>query len=153
MLLNDLPWVSPPPGSQPFNKQGVIAAPVVNVETAVLSWRVPDGMHGVIHYASHNFIGGGFLQGSGQIVWRLKVNRKHVNDYGQMLTELGAIDTPVPIPAGIVVRAGHTVEYLVLITDPSLTPGGTATFVGCRLMGWFWPKHYDVDQFISGGQG
>src|ERR1035437_5927665 len=66
------PWVNPPEGHLPFAAYNAVAVPAAPpVHTPVLTLSVPEGLDGVIIRLSQNFTGGGFVAGSGDIIWRI----------------------------------------------------------------------------------
>lgn len=135
------PWVEPPPGFQSFDYSKHIATPAVGVDTEVLQFVVPDGFDGIIRRLSNNYTGPNFVQGSGQLIWRLLVDRMVVKNYGQILIEMGSIHHPRDTD-GILVRSGQVVRYMVTCSDAALV--GTTGII-CSLAGYFWPKGEYVD--------
>ena len=138
----ELPWLYPPPGFQSFDFSAAIATPAPSLETPALLFAVPIGWDGVIRRISCNFVGGGFQQGSGQLIWRIYNNSRVVQNYGDIRTERGTLAHGREID-GIVVRAGNRVQFTVTCTDASLS-GGTS--VVCSAGGYFWPKQAISDQ-------
>lgn len=137
----DLPWLYPPPGFRSFDWVRSIATPAVGVETTVLGFSVPVGFDGVIRRISNNFTGGGFIQGSGDLIWRIRVNNRVVQNFGAILTEFGSISQPREID-GIVVRAGQAVTYSVTCSNAALSGG---SYVVCCFSGYYWPKDQTSD--------
>lgn len=132
----ELPWLYPPPGFRAFDFVRSIATPFAGVETTVVGFTVPVGFDGTVKRISHNFTGGGFTQGSGDLVWRIRVNNQVVKNFGTLLTEFGSIQQPREID-GIVIRAGQTVTYSVVCSNAALIAG---TYIVCCFAGYYWPK-------------
>lgn len=139
------PWIEPPPGFQAFDAHQQIATPAVNVDTEVLRLAVPDGYDGVIRAFSNNFTGANFVQGSGQILWRLLIDQMVVKNYGRITIEMGSPQWPRDT-AGILLRSGQMVRFIVTVTDPLLA--GSASGIICALAGHFWPKGAYVDSVV-----
>lgn len=142
--MSSFPWVEPPPGFQAFDYSRHIATPAVGVDTEVLVFSVPDGYDGVIRRLSNNYTGPGFVQGSGQLIWRILIDRMVVKNYGQILIEMGSPQWPRDTD-GILLRSGQVVRYMVNVSDAALA--GSATGIICAVGGYFWPKEAYVDSF------
>ena len=85
------PWVEPPEGSLPFDPQTSIMLPVAAGNNVVVAHVVPDGYDGVIKAYSWNFTGGGFVQGSGDLVVQLLRNGVPIRNYDNITVEKGSI--------------------------------------------------------------
>ena len=133
------PWVSLPDGAQPFDFKGIIVTPAKDgAEYNVLSVPVPFGWDGVIKAVSCNYTGGGFVQGSGDLKWRLRSNRGMVKNYDSILFELGSPSIPREV-YGIRLYSGQSIEFgVVHATTSSLATAGTNII--CTLAGWFYPR-------------
>lgn len=136
------PWIEPPPGFQAFDTHQQIATPAVGVDTEVLRLTVADGYDGVIRRLSNNYTGPNFVQGSGQILWRLLIDQMVVKNYGRITIEMGSPQWPRETD-GILLRSGQVVRYVVNVSDPVLA--GSASGIICSLGGYFWPKEAYVD--------
>lgn len=91
------PWGPYPIARLPFDNGGAIVLPAVPGENTVLTFQCPNGYDGVIMYYSLNFSGGGFTQGSGDIVWRVYRNGIAERNFENITTERGSIASPKPI--------------------------------------------------------
>jgi hypothetical protein len=134
--LVDLPSNSPPPGHRNFNQPGVIALPAIGAgETSVVSLTVPLGWGGgVINYIANTTNVGGFIDGSGALIWRVRLNHnQYVKNYDKVLVRLGV--PPFPGDTNIILVSGDFIEWTV--TNISQVGGGAQ--VMCFLRGWFWP--------------
>lgn len=132
------PWVEPPEGFQPFDFAGVIDTPAISgplADSAVLLFTVPAGFDAVIRDLSHNVTGGGFVEGSGDLVWRLRVDNEYVRNFGRLTVQFGTVAEPRGT-YGIVVKSGQTFRYLV--ANAGYIAGGTKVI--CTARGWFYPR-------------
>lgn len=129
------PWIDPPEGSASFDPQNGIALPGVPGDTAVLTFTVDIGYDGVINAISHNFIGGGFTQFSGDIVWRLLINGKAVRNFSNMTAEKGTIEHQRVI-SPIRVFSGDVVTYVV---NHVANPGLNGSVI-CSITGYTYPN-------------
>lgn len=136
-------WVEPPPGAVTFNPNKAIPLPdPATVNAVVLSFRVPIAYDGIILAQYHSYRGSGaFVEASGDIIWRVRVNGRYLRDMGDMEVSLGSPQKLSPCPGGLWVYSGNLVEYLVSAPNGSGAlplPGQGNILAG--LHGWFWPR-------------
>lgn len=131
------PWVQEPPGSIPFDEQGAITlgpAPTPGVDQPVVRFQVPHGFDGVINFISNNVTDLAFVDGSGDLVWKILINGRPVRNFGNIIVQKGTlaqgrIISPIRLFAGDVVT--YTVQFAA----------GTVTGqVICSLSGYFYPS-------------
>jgi hypothetical protein len=140
-LAGDLPpRVFPPLDSVSFDPTAYIALPAIGATTAVLTLVVDDGYLGVLRVMGNVFVGVGWTEGSGALVWQILDNAGVIRNYDNIVSSLGSVDNPRPLGggAGILVQEGHTV--VLQVKNVSLNVGGAQ--VGARLGGWLFPKSY-----------
>lgn len=95
------PWLDAPQGLIPFDEQTAVALlnpivlPAGNQE--VVAHVVPDGYDGVINAYSWNFVGGGFTEGSGDLVVQLLRDGIPIRNYENITVEKGTIAAARPI--------------------------------------------------------
>ncbi len=107
------PWISPPAEARRFRPitSTSIATFVAGVDTVVLQERIPLGYDGVINDVVFSYLGGaGFVEGSGDITWRLAADYlpvgavttggRYLRDMGNVITSLGSLTQPSPVPRG-----------------------------------------------------
>lgn len=140
----------PPTGSIPFNPTGQVPLPgPLNGDVIIFSTRVPLGYDGIILGQFHGYypipvapgpITSVFVEGSGDIRWRVAVAARFAKDCGDITVTLGTIRTLSTIAGGIQVRSGDLLQYIVNVpnTSGSLAPGVGSILAG--LHGWFWPR-------------
>jgi hypothetical protein len=85
------PWLEAPEGSVPFDPETAIDLPAAAGNNVVVTLTVPDGYDGVINAYSWNFTGGGFIQGSGDLVVQLLRNGTPIRNYDNITVEKGSI--------------------------------------------------------------
>ncbi len=143
------PWVEMPEGGVPYDAFGVIATPVAGAPETIVTFLdgpfiVPVGMDGVIHYVSNLFTGPGFNQGSGDLVWRLRIGApglagRPVRNYSNIRTTLGSLETARIVPGGLLIRSTEEVTYTITHSAASpIVPAGTRIIVS--ISGWLWPR-------------
>lgn len=132
------PWLVMPANAVPFQRLGSIALPPNNGnDFTVLSFRVPQGYDGVITSLVQNYTGTGFVEGSGNLRWRLRIAMRWARDMGDMIMQLGSMQSPYQIyRAGILLNDGQEIRYLVSHATGSSLAGGS---IICAAFGWFWP--------------
>lgn len=142
------PWVQMPDGGFPFSSNGTINLPAigsgfqdvigpnaVQINGSIYVFQVPNGNDGVIKTLVCFYNGGGFVSGSGALVWRILINGQAVRNYDNILVQLGV----QPFPGnteGIRVASGDTVQFQV--SNISLI--GATNQIFCFFGGWFYPS-------------
>lgn len=137
------PWLFPPTNWIAYDTHRSIATPAQDGnDYIVLSFVVPIGYDGVIKRLSHNYIGGGFQQGAGGIIWRLKIDDVLVRNYDAMVIEFGTVYAP-RVTDGIRIISGQTIAYLVNLPvgggASGFLPSGGSQII-CTVAGWFYPQ-------------
>ena len=79
-----------PPNSQEFLVSGAIAYPAVDVETQIISYNVPSGYVGRLRWLWITHIGGNPPDGTGQVIWRLRLNGAALNGFGNLQFQVGS---------------------------------------------------------------
>lgn len=141
--------MGPPEGAIAFNPTGQIHLPTpASGDNTIFTFRVPWGYDGVILGQSHGYYGvvssppvpGNFVEGSGDIIWRLSIASRFGRDCGQMLVSLGSIRNMSPIAGGLQIRSENVIQYIVAApnTSGALTPGLGDIVAGIH--GWMWPR-------------
>lgn len=132
------PWVTPPAGFDSFDYNGVVALvnpPAAGATANIIQFVVPAAYDGVIKRISHNTAFGGFVNGSGDIRWRILVGGVAARNYNNMLSEMGSQQIPREI-AGIRVFSGQTVIYQCTHLANGALNGNVVATMG----GWFYPR-------------
>jgi hypothetical protein len=91
------PWLDAPDNAVPFDPGGAAVLGAVGGTQTIVTHVVDPGMDGVITAYSWNFIGGGFVQGSGDLVAQVLRNGTPVKNYEAILVEKGSVAIPRPI--------------------------------------------------------
>ncbi len=145
----DIDTVTPPYGAVTFNEFKAIPLPAPAAgEVELFTFKVPIGYDGIITGQANGYIFGGagaFVEGSGDIVWRIAVNEnsavRYLKDCGEILFSLGQVNNWLQAPGGLRIYSGNTVALIV--TCPNITgslppPGTGQVFAG--LHGWMYPR-------------
>lgn len=140
------PWVYPPPGFQRFHVRGSIESPVAAATfTTVCEYQCPPGFVGVLVKIMNVFTGVNFIEGSGDALWRIDINRPSnatlatgydLQDYSSIVTTLGSFAQMLEIVPSIF-EDGQTIRYK--FRNVQNIGVGTPNFVHCALMGYIYP--------------
>ena len=133
------PWIVMPPQGRRYQEIATIVLPAPGVDTQVVAFTVPFGFDGVITGVVNRFIGAGFVEGSGDLLWRIQLSRRYAPDYGNIDTSLGDLTSPIAMDGGgMRIYSGQLVRYLTQVVNPAtLDPAGR---VLCAIYGWFYPR-------------
>jgi hypothetical protein len=133
--------LSPPPGADSFKPFGVIVTPgATGLDTTVLTLDVPHGWDGVIKSLSHNYTGGGFVDGSGLLIWRILRDGQAVKNFDSISVEFGRPAEPIELAGpGIPVYSGQCITYIVNHALLSGLPVAGSSII-CSFGGYFFPR-------------
>ncbi len=134
-----------PAEGEDFEFHAYVAIPVVGGNAVVVQFVVPEGRNGMIKRIANVFIGGGFQEGQGLIVWKLFQDFQGgagpiVPNFENIVASLGSVSNPSHID-GIRVKESQVVTLQVLNVAPGVVPAGQ--LIGGRLGGYFYPKDLD----------
>lgn len=136
-------WAYVPPDMMVFNPVKGIPLPAAGAgDITIFSVQVPDGYDGIIlaHFHSVQLPSGSqFLEGSGDLAWRLSADGRYLRDMGNMLEQQGQPRFYDPVPGGFYVRTKNTIVYTVSNANVSGTLPATGQIVA-GLHGWFFPR-------------
>jgi hypothetical protein len=142
-----LPWADDfgtnavPEQSVPFNKTGGIVTPATAAgDQIVISERVPQGYDGLLLGAYWFYTGSGFLEGSGDIVWRVQLVQRFLEDLGNIQFQMGSSVSPMPMTEGQILLSGQVVRILVNVPNLSGMIQIGASQVVAGLIGFYWPR-------------
>jgi hypothetical protein len=119
-----------------FNRATYITIPAVGVTAIVLQFTVPAGKNGIIDQIANNFVGGGFTDGSGAIVWRVLLDNVPAPGLENMIASLG---NPAAPSRTAPVRIFENQLIELVVQNVSINPPA-GQLIGGRLSGYFYPK-------------
>jgi hypothetical protein len=141
---NLLPWeddAAIPHEAVPFNPTLGITTPAPAAgDQTVVSLRVPYGYDGLLTGIWWLYSGINFVQGSGDIIWRVQVNQRYVKDLSNVLFQLGNPKTPIPLTEGVILFSGQTVRIVVNVPNLSGQIQVGASTISAGLLGFYWPR-------------
>jgi len=107
---------------------------------AVVQFSVPTGYFGLILGYYCNYMGTGFVQGSGDIVWRLRVGNAWMRNMGDLRFAVGSLSNPFSVPLMQLLQSDDSITFAVNVPNLSgLIQTGTA-YILCGLQGWYYPN-------------
>lgn len=137
----DKPWLTMPVQGRIVNQIGslTMGSLTPNLDTVVTEYTVPAGFDLALTLISNQYTGAGFVEGSGDIIWRIRLGTRgrYAREFGRILTSLGSADLPYSVNrASIIVRENVTVQYIV----NAAVILGAADRIICGLGGWIYPQ-------------
>lgn len=136
------PYIYPPAEFEPIETGSVyIPIPAIGDVATIIQIQIPEGHNGIITHMANNYVGAGFTEGSGQIVWQIARDGAAVDgyDYASVLGSLGSPANPTRHPSGF--RVFESQKITLSVKNVSIVVAGQLT--GGRLMGWYYPKEYE----------
>ena len=140
-----LPWdddfAAIPGEAKPFRQVSGITTPAPAAgDVVVTSLLVPTGWDGFLTGAYWFYSGGGFVEGSGDILWRIRINRRYVKDLSNIPFQLGSPVFPLPLTEGQVLFSHWIVDLIVNVPDLSGQIQVGASTISGGLLGFYWPR-------------
>ncbi len=99
VLVEKRPWVDLPAGGYSFVElnQAAVVLPAIGAEVVVISFRVPQGSNGIIDRVANQFVGGGWTEGTGDLLWRIQADSLPVRGYERMIASVGSTSNPADL--------------------------------------------------------
>jgi hypothetical protein len=142
------PWIYPPTNWENIDQDNYALVPAIGSTVIIISYVVPPGRNGVIKAVANNFVGGGWVEGTGDIIWRILVDGTPppgATSYDSILASLGNPASPTGI-AGFRIFENQVLT-LVAFNNPAGPNGGVVVAgqrVGARFVGWNYPT--DIEE-------
>jgi hypothetical protein len=135
-----------PADSHPFqvNSQPFPAYPAPGANPVqLLSYQVPQGLMCVINELIIEAIGGGFVDGSGHVVWRCWLNGAGIDGYEYITAHIGDFSNYAPCQFVLTENDLFYITAEVPAAQPPMPPGAST---GARIRGWTYPLGKAVGQ-------
>jgi len=135
-------WLNPPADAITIHKPGVVAIPAQFTSATVVQVVIPPGKNAVIWQIANNFIGGGFLDGSGEISWQIfrdPLFRRAIYGFDNILSLLGTTQAPTKLSAPIRLFEKEVITLRVT-NNTILAPTQLSTGL---LGGWMYDKRHE----------
>jgi len=123
------------PSGKPFEFHGGAPLPAIGAQVTVISFQVPRGNNGFIRRIGNVFVGGGFTDFSGAIIWQIFLDLPKgtvAPNFDNIVASLGSVQNPSP-DDGIHIMELATVA--LVLKNISVVVSGQ--LVGGRLGGSF----------------
>lgn len=137
-------WIYPPQNWENVDQIAYTTLPAVNAEATILKFTVPIGRNGIINKVANNFVGGGWTEGTGDLIWRILVDGAPppaANSYASIPASLGSPANPTEI-SGFRIFENQVVSVTILNNgagpNGGVVPAGQP--VGARLCGYLYPR-------------
>src|SRR5579864_1922269 len=143
------PWIYQPVNWENVDQINYALVPAIGSTAVIISYVVPPGRNGIINKVACNFVGGGWVEGSGDIVWRILVDGTPppgATSYDSILASLGGPSQPTGI-AGFRFFENQVLQF-VAFNNPAGANGGVVVAgqrVGARFTGWNYPLDIEED--------
>ena len=131
-----------PAAGKRFQKTGSLLNPgVEGVDLQVLSFPVPDAWDGVLITITNQWDGAGFVDGSGDLIWRLMIDNQWLKDLDDVRITLGRLENPYELEgAGYYLQSHQQVRYFVRLGPGALARLAPTGRITCACSGWFYPR-------------
>lgn len=128
------PHLYQPTTGLPFNPTNFVTIPAIGAAAIILDFIVPNGYQGVINQMGNNFVGGGFVDGSGNLVWQLLIDGVPYPNFENIIASLGNPANPTLIGA---VQLRERQHVQLVVNNVAVVVAGQ--LIGGRLSGYFYP--------------
>jgi hypothetical protein len=138
------PWLAMPPDGESLHLAAGIALPAIGPGfTPVVTVQCPNGRNGVINKIANTFIGGGFNDFSGNVIWQIQRNPSAgitaaERNYQNITASLGNTNNPVSIAP---IRIFENDILVLAVANINIVVAGQ--LIGGLLGGWFYPRTWD----------
>jgi hypothetical protein len=145
IIIPELPVTNfMPAEGEDFEAHAYVALPAIGASAVVVSLPIPDGRMAMVKRIANVFVGGGFQEGQGGVVWQILLDGTDPNNpvvapfFDNIVASLGSVSAPSTID-GIRVKEGNLLQLIV--KNVSIVLAGQ--FIGGRLGGYFYPIEKD----------
>lgn len=137
-------WLYPPDQWENVDQSNYVLLPAVGAAVEIISFQVPTGRNGIIKKIANNYVGGGWVEGSGDVLWRILVDGAAppgANSYASISASLGSPANPVELPGGFRIFENQIVT--VVAQNIAVIVAGQR--VGARLVGYLYPREMEAE--------
>jgi hypothetical protein len=149
-ITHDLPvWLYPPRNWENIDQLQYTLLPAIGSTATILTYLVPIGRNGVINKVACNFVGGGWVAGTGDVVWRILIDGTPppgATSYDSIVDSLGSPAQPVGI-SGFRIFENQTLT-VVIFNNPAGANGGVVVAgqrAGARVLGHLYPRDSEIE--------
>ena len=138
-VSNGFRWLEFGRQRRPWMRQGSIVTPApANGDVTVCEFEVPEGYYGWLSGFWWAYTGTGYVEGSTDIEWRIRVADQYPEGYGQVRFQMGTPTDPLIITGMLPLRSRQKVRLIVFVKNDSgnIQVGGSRIVGG--LQGWLY---------------
>lgn len=131
-----------PKEAREIYRYGTVAIDFAATNALLFEFTIPQGYEGLLYALFHKFDGTGLVQGSGSLLWHLKVGNRYPKDMGNIAYELGEHASMFPMADYVNLSSNQHVAYRYSAapgSENTLSPGNILAAV----QGWIWPMGTD----------
>lgn len=132
-------YLEMPPDGTPFNEAAYVTIPAIGATATILTFQVPGGKNGSIKWLGNNYVGAGFTEGTGDLIWQLQADGQPIRNMEKIKGSLGSPASPSET-APIRIYESQTIS--LVCTNVNVV--AAQQLLGGRLSGWFYPIEYDA---------
>lgn len=132
----------PPVNWENLDQLNYVGLGAIGADVIIIDYTVPIGRNGKITKVANNFVGGGFQEGQGNIIWRILVDGAPppgATSYNNILGSLGSPASPTEIPG---FRIFENQRITVIAHNVAIALAGQ--LVGARLVGYLYPRELEA---------
>ncbi len=148
------PWISMPAEGRRFKPIAILATASAVFDdtdqvipfTTNANLYVPIGYDGVITDVMCGIFPGsdgvtGFVEGSGDLIWRLSAAGRYLRDLGNIQTSLGSLTAPNPVPrGGLRIYSDDQLVWTCRFAAGADSRISASARIVCSLVGWYYPR-------------
>ena len=125
-----------PPDGTPFNEAAYVTIPAIGASATILTFQVPGGKNGTIKWIGNNYVGAGFTEGTGDLVWQLQADAQPIRNMQNIIGSETAT-----------IRIYESQTITLVCRNVAVVAAGQ--LLGGRLSGWYYPIDYDSQVKVS----
>lgn len=127
---------------EPFYTQGSVALPAIGAQAVVVQRAIPYGRNSFLWKLAVDYVGGGFTEGQGGILFRVFRNAaltRSLKGFATLTASMGTVNNPVEIPPA---QLYENETLSIVVVNVSIVVAGQRV-VGA-LVGWDYPRSEEV---------
>jgi hypothetical protein len=138
-ISNGFRWLEFGRQRRPWMRQGSIVTPApANGDTVVCEFEVPEGYYGWLSGFWWAYTGTGYIEGSTDIEWRIRIGDQYPEGYGRVRFQMGTPTDPLTITGMMPLRSRQKVRLIVFVkNDSGNIQVGSSRIIG-GLRGWLY---------------
>lgn len=135
------PWIHMAALGEQFNVVASIECPAADgSDNAIQTFTCPPGYEGALWGVAHGYVGMGYIEASGGVLWRIDINGRFPRGFNSIPLQLGSHFGLWNLPGPIRFGANETITYTVNVPVGSPVATGAGNYVFGVLAGYIWPS-------------